>query len=123
VPDRGFLAVGAITAFITMFAGATGPLLAPFLAPERLGDRHATIATIAACMWLKHGLKVAAFAIAGFAYGPWLPLAAVMIASGFLGTVFGKRVVARIPEARFRAVFKGLLTVLALRLIYQGALG
>jgi len=120
VPDRGFTVVGAATAFLTMFAGATGPFLAPFLAPERLGDRYATIGTFAACMTMKHGLKVAAFAAVGFAYLPWLPLVALMIASGFLGTLAGRQVVARLPEARFRTAFKVLLTVLALRLLYQG---
>lgn len=123
VPDRGFTVIGAVTAFITMFAGATGPFLAPFLSPERLGDRHATIGTFAACMTLKHGLKVTAFAAVGFAYLPWLPLVALMIASGFLGTVVGRQIVNRMPEARFRTAFKILLTLLALRLLYQGIAG
>lgn len=123
VPDRGFIGIGAATAFITMFAGATGPFLAPFLSPERLGDRYATIGTFAACMTLKHALKVAAFAAVGFAYAPWLPLVALMIASGFLGTLVGRQIVTRIPEARFRTGFKILLTLLALRLLYQGLMG
>ena len=123
IPDRGFVAIGAVTGFITMFAGATGPFLAPFLSPERLGDRHATIGTFAACMTLKHALKVAAFGLVGFAYLPWLPLIGVMIVSGFLGTVIGRQIVSRIPEARFRTAFRVLLTVLALRLLYQGFFG
>ncbi|MCR9072387.1 MAG: sulfite exporter TauE/SafE family protein [Alphaproteobacteria bacterium] len=123
VPDRGFSIIGAATAFITMFAGATGPFLAPFLSPERLGDRHATIGTFAACMTLKHGLKVTAFAAVGFAYLPWLPLVVLMIASGFLGTVVGRQIVSRMPEARFRTAFKILLTALAIRLLYQGVAG
>lgn len=123
VPDRGFVAIGAVTAFITMFAGATGPFLAPFLSPERLGDRHATIGTFAACMTLKHGLKVTAFAAVGFAYLPWLPLVGLMVVSGFLGTVVGRQIVNRMPEARFRTAFKVLLTALALRLLYEGLVG
>lgn len=123
IPDRGFTLIGAVTAFITMFAGATGPFLAPFLSPERLGDRHATIGTFAACMTLKHGLKVTAFAALGFAYLPWLPLIGLMIVSGFLGTVIGRQIVSRMPEARFRTAFRVLLTALALRLLYQGLVG
>ncbi len=119
VPERGFLAVGAATAFITMFVGATGPFLAPFLAPERLGDRHATIGTFAACMTLKHGLKVAAFAVTGFLFMPWLPVAALMIVTGFLGTLAGKAVVVRLPERAFRLGFRVLLTALALRILWQ----
>lgn len=123
VPDRGFVVIGAVTAFITMFAGATGAFLAPFLSPERLGDRHATIGTFSACMTLKHALKVAAFGALGFAYLPWLPLVGLMIVSGFLGTVVGRQIVNRMPEARFRTAFKILLTVLALRLLYEGLIG
>ncbi|WPZ34343.1 sulfite exporter TauE/SafE family protein [Thalassobaculum sp. OXR-137] len=123
IPDRGFTIIGAVTAFITMFAGATGPFLAPFLSPERLGDRHATIGTFAACMTLKHGLKVTAFAALGFAYVPWLPLIGLMIVSGFLGTMAGRQIVNRMPEARFRTAFRILLTALALRLLYQGLAG
>lgn len=119
VPERGFVAVGAATAFVTMFVGATGPFLAPFVAPERLGDRQATVGTFAACMSLKHGLKVAAFAVAGFVYLPWLPLAAAMIASGFLGTLAGRAIVVRLPERAFRIGFRALLTALALRVLWQ----
>src|SRR3546814_9519734 len=50
VPERGFVLVGAVTSFVTMFVGATGPFLAPFLSPQRLGDRLATVGTFAACM-------------------------------------------------------------------------
>jgi uncharacterized membrane protein YfcA len=119
VPEKGFVAVGAVTAFVTMFVGATGPFLAPFLAPERLGDRRATIGTLASCMSLKHGLKIAAFTVAGFAYLPWLPFAAAMIVTGFLGTLAGRAVVVRLPERGFRIGFRLLLTALALRILWQ----
>ncbi len=119
VPEKGFLAVGAATAFISMFVGATGPFLAPFLTPERLGDRRATIGTLSTCMSLKHGLKVAAFAVTGFAYLPWLPLAAAMIATGFLGSLAGRAVVVRLPERAFRVAFRVFLTALALRILWQ----
>lgn len=119
VPERGFVLVGAATSFVTMFVGATGPFLAPFLAPERLGDRQATVGTFAACMSFKHALKVAAFAFAGFAYLPWMPLAGAMIATGFLGTLAGRAIVVQLPERAFRLAFRILLTVLALRILWQ----
>lgn len=123
VPERGFALVGASTAFVTMFVGATGPFLAPFLAPERLGDRQATVGTFAACMSLKHGLKVAAFAVTGFVYLPWLPLAGAMIVTGFLGTLAGRAIVVRLPERVFRIGFRLLLTALALRILWQALFG
>lgn len=123
VPERGFVAVGAVTAFVSMFVGATGPFLAPFLASERLGDRRATVGTLAACMSLKHGMKVAAFAAAGFAFLPWLPFAAATIASGFLGSLAGRAIVVRMPERAFRIGFRTLLTALALRILWQALEG
>lgn len=121
VPVRGFALVGAATAFVTMFVGATGPFLAPFLAAERLGDRQATVGTFAACMSLKHGLKVAAFTVAGFAYLPWLPLTGAMIITGFIGTLAGRAIVVRVPERAFRLGFRLLLTALAVRILWQAA--
>ena len=64
---------------------------------------------------------LAAFAAAGFAYLPWLPLCAVMIAAGFLGTLFGRAIVVRMPERAFRMGFRLLLTALALRILWQAA--
>ena len=41
VPARAFVLIGGVTSFITMFLGATGPFIAAFVNPERLGPaRH-----------------------------------------------------------------------------------
>jgi uncharacterized membrane protein YfcA len=100
-----------------MFVGATGPFVASFITPERL-ERHAVVATHAACMTLQHSLKVIAFGFLGFAFLPWVPLLAAMIAAGFIGTMLGRRLLDRLPHATFKRIFKGVLTVLALRLLY-----
>jgi uncharacterized membrane protein YfcA len=121
VPDKGFVGVGIGTAFVTMFVGATGPFLAPFLSPERLGGKQATLGTFAACMCLKHTLKSVTFAVIGFAFLEWMPLALAMIATGFLGTLSGKAIVLRLPEKAFQLGFKIVLTLLALRMLWQSA--
>ncbi|MCR9175717.1 MAG: sulfite exporter TauE/SafE family protein [Alphaproteobacteria bacterium] len=121
VPDKGFLAVGMGTAFVTMFVGATGPFLAPFVSPERLGGKQATLGTFAACMCLKHTLKSITFAVIGFAFLEWMPLIVAMIVTGFLGTLVGKAIVLRLPERMFQIGFKIVLTLLALRMLWQAA--
>jgi uncharacterized protein len=113
-----FVPVGAATSFVTMFLGATGPFVAVFVNPERLG-RHRTVATHAACMTVQHSLKVAAFTAIGFAFLPWLPLLVLMIGAGFLGTMFGRRYLDRLPEATFAFLFKIVLTVLAIQLLVE----
>lgn len=118
------LAVGsAAVAFLTMFLGATGPLLSAFFAQLIRDDRKALVATHAAGMTVHHGLKVAAFAIVGFSFAGWAPLVAAMIASGYLGTVHGSRLLERLPEKQFRLAFKVGLTLLALDLVRRGVLG
>jgi uncharacterized membrane protein YfcA len=120
IPDPAFVAVGAGSTFATMFLGATGPFVAAFVAPDRL-TRQEVIATHAAAMTLQHGLKVGAFTALGFAFLPWLPLLALMIGSGFLGTLLGRRTLDRLPERAFKIAFKAILTTLALGLLWEAA--
>jgi uncharacterized membrane protein YfcA len=119
----GLAAGSAAMALLTMFLGATGPLLAVFFAQVLPGDRKALVATHGAGMAIQHSLKVVVFWIAGFAFWQWLPLAAAMIASGFLGTVYGTRLLDRLPEERFRKWFKIGLTILAFDLVRRGISG
>ncbi len=119
----GLAIASAIIAFLTMFLGATGPLLASVFAALIPGDRKALVATSAAGLIVQHGLKVIAFGLAGFAFGQWLPLIAAMIATGFLGTLTGSRLLNRIPEDKFRLVFKLILTVLAADMLRRGISG
>lgn len=107
-------------ALLSMFVGATGPLMSVILAQILSNDRKALVATHAAAMTVQHGLKIVVFGLAGFAFSAWLPLIAVMIASGFLGTVYGTRLLERLPEESFRRWFKIGITVLALDLLWQG---
>lgn len=118
---RAGLAVGsAVTATVTMFVGATGPLLSAVLAQVVPDDRKALVATHAAGMTVQHALKVVVFGLAGFAFARWLPLVAAMIGSGYLGTVYGSALLDRLPEATFRRWFRIGVTLLALDMIRRG---
>ena len=119
-PIRGAAPVaGAVTSLLTMFFGATGPFVAAFLRQTGL-QREAFVATNASLMAAQHFLKVAVFGLLGFAYGPWLPLIAAMVTTGFAGTVVGRRILLRIDERFFQRVLGGILLVLALRLVLAG---
>lgn len=117
IPIKGFPLVGAVATFCTMFVGATGPFVAAFLSPERLG-RHKVVATAASCMITQHVLKVVAFGYLGFHFLPWLPIVAAMVIVGFLGTLSGRKLLDRIPEHLFVQVFRVVVTLLALRLLW-----
>lgn len=122
IGDRQFGWVGAGASFCTMFLGATGPLVGAFWNVARLG-RQGVVANHAACMSIQHSLKVIAFAVLGFAFTEWIPFLLAMVGAGFVGTVLGARVLSRMPEKAFAYGFKGILTLLALRLLWSAAVG
>ncbi|QOF69058.1 sulfite exporter TauE/SafE family protein [Aminobacter sp. SR38] len=118
---RTGLAIGSvIVALIGMLVGATGPLVSVLFAQFFANDRKALVATHAAGMVAQHGLKIIVFGLAGFAFGDWLPLIGAMIVSGYLGTVYGTKLLERMPEESFRKWFKIAITVLALDLLRRG---
>ncbi len=117
VSNLKYFLVGIVGSFVTMFVGATGPLIAPFAAAVS-SVRHQVIATHAAFMSVQHGFKIIAFGVLGFSFWPFVPLLVAMIAFGFLGTVIGKRLLNRLPERSFRIGFRMVLSLLALKLLY-----
>jgi len=110
---------GAVSTVLTMFFGATGPFVAAYV-KTLTTDREVHVATHAAMMTAQHLLKTLAFGVLGFAFGPWLPLTLAMIAAGFLGTLAGRQVLARLGDRRFYRALDAILILLALRLIWQG---
>ena len=117
---KTFFGLGAVGAFVTMFVGATGPLVAPFAAAA-CEERQQGVATHAMLMTFQHGLKLIAFGILGFAFGPYIPLLAGMLAFGFAGTFAGKQMLDKLPEKIFRTILKIILTLISLRLLYGAA--
>jgi uncharacterized membrane protein YfcA len=111
---------GAVSTFVTMFIGATGPFVISTLAPS-LDDRRALIGTHAACMTVQHTLKILVFGLLGFSFAPWVPLLAAMIVAGFVGTLLGTRLLHWAPEVIFRRALKVFLTVLAVNLLLSAA--
>lgn len=112
--------VGALASFATMFAGATGPLIAPFVKASA-GERHNVVATHAAFMSWQHGVKILTFGFLGFAFWPYVPLLIGMIAFGIVGTWSGRFLLNWMAEGVFRTGFNLVLTALALRLLYAAA--
>ena len=117
-----FISLGGLaTTFITMFAGATGPLVAAFL--NSLFEEHRKmVATHGMTMTVQHSLKVLAFGFAGFAFWSWLPLVALIVVSGFFGSKAGTLLMDKLPETTFKVAFKIVMTLVAIDLIRRGFL-
>lgn len=117
-----FSVLGFAAMLLGMFIGSSGSLIAPFTAAA-CPDRRQFVATHALLMSVVHGMKIAIFGLLGFAVAAYLPLMAAMIATAFLGNLFGRQVLNRLPERAFRLIFQIVLTALAIRLLYAGAKG
>lgn len=114
------VATGIFSSFLTMFFGATGTFVSAMVKSMRLG-RLEHVATHSACMVAQHFIKVVAFGILGFNFAPYGGLVVAMIASGFLGTWIGNHVLVKlVSDTIFHRVLAGLLSLLALRLLYEG---
>lgn len=116
----GLALASVAVALLSMIVGATGPLVAVLFARFLDNDRKALIATSAVAMTTQHLLKIVVFGIAGFAFWQWVPLVAAMIVSGFVGTIYGTRLLERMPQETFRKWFRIGITVLALDLARRG---
>jgi uncharacterized membrane protein YfcA len=109
--------MGSITTVLTVFVGATGPLVGAYIHRNSF-DRFRTVGTFATCLSIQHMLKAAVFTFIGFSFIDWLGLSLVMIASGALGTWIGLHLLKKIPADRFSLIFKTLVTLLAVRLLW-----
>jgi len=106
---------GAISTALSMFVGATGPLVTALMG-KAFETRHQVVANSAVGMMIHHLLKVVVFGFLGFNLAPWLPLTLAMIASGYVGTVLGTRLLDRMDEGQFRFWFRICVTILAAEL-------
>ncbi|TDG12042.1 sulfite exporter TauE/SafE family protein [Seongchinamella unica] len=110
------LGLGFYQTSLGMLAGATGPLGAAVLL-RRNAQRDWLVVNTAMYMSLSHVMRLAAFVVLGFSFGPWWPLLLSMIAAVTAGSWAGTRLRRRVPEMDFQRWFKWLVTLLAMRMI------
>jgi uncharacterized membrane protein YfcA len=121
-PGRRFFLLGAVVGGLNMAIGATGPLIAPFFLNLGL-TRFELIGTKAACQAAGHLAKIGLFGAAGFAFGDHALLLAVMLPMVVVGTSMGSRILHRVGEAWFTRLYKGVLSLVAVRLIVSAWTG
>ncbi|WP_438823450.1 sulfite exporter TauE/SafE family protein [Alteromonas sp. S167] len=114
----GRVMAGFVTTLVSMFVGATGPLVAAFVHRNNYSKMQIT-GTFASCMTLQHGLKAFVFTFVGFSFVQWAGLIVAMVLSGAFGTYIGLKVLKRVPTQKFMVAFKLVVTLLAFRLLWQ----
>ncbi|NRA86316.1 MAG: sulfite exporter TauE/SafE family protein [Rhizobiales bacterium] len=121
-PNKYIFAIGgAIVTFLTMFIGATGPLLMSFLPRSKLSPEQIS-ATHGMLMVVQHGLKLIIFGILGFQFFQWAIFLSIMVAGGFIGSNLGCFILNKLPEKWFKIGMNVILTLLALRMLYEAIL-
>jgi uncharacterized protein len=113
---------GVMISSIGMFVGAVGVFLGAMFTTESL-EKKMMIATQAVCQVIVHAAKIAVFLYLGFKLGPWVFLIALMVFVTVAGSYVGTRILNKIPQELFMKIFKGLIILLALRLVWVGAQG
>lgn len=116
VGPKSFFAAGALGTVLTLFVGASGPVMTTILAQANL-LRQQLIATVGACMVVQHGAKIAVFTFAGFVWAPWAGLILLCLVTGFAGSKLGTVFLQRIDEVVFRKGLKYALTLMAVYLV------
>lgn len=113
-----FFAVGIVHSYLGTVFGVGG-VLQPIMLRTDL-NKLAITGTLAACLLGLDAMKVVSYVSLGFSYFDYIPMILWATAAGFLGTWAGKRVTHMVSEATFRKVFRWLITLVALRLVYKG---
>lgn len=113
---------GFFASSIGLFVGAVGVFLGAVFLTENFEKRR-MIATQAVCQVVVHLAKIVVFVYLGFKILPWLPLIVLMTVVSTAGSFVGTRILEKIPQELFLRIFKGLIVILALRLVWVGGLG
>ena len=119
---KRFAVVGFVVTFLGIFVSATGSLLSAFVA-SAAPTRQNHVATMGVLMICSHVAKIVGFSVLGITLSAYVPLMISMGAGSVLGNWVGSKMLGLMQEQMFRTVFKILLTILALRLIWSGFKG
>lgn len=121
-PVPAVLLAGFLNGTLGMFVSATGLFVGRlFLRPE--WSKETVIATMAMTQTLGHLLRVLGYASVGFAVTTQLDMLVPLLLATVAGTLAGRKLHERLDESRFRALFKGILVVLSVKLVYDGTTG
>ncbi len=113
-----FFFVGVVHSYLGAVFGVGG-VLQPFVLRSNLLKLQIT-ATLAVCLVTLDVMKIWGYTRFGFNYLDYIPHILGATLTGVLGTWVGKRASHLISEQLFRRVFRIMVTLVALRLIYKG---
>lgn len=113
-----FFFVGIAHSYLGALFGVGG-VLQPMILRTNLVKLQ-IVGTLGACFVALDVMKTVGYVSVGFNYFDYIPHIVGATLAGFLGTWIGKRITHRISELVFRRVFKTLISIVAVRLIWLG---
>ncbi len=111
-----FFIAGALTGFLGIIVGATGPFLAPFFVRKDI-LKEQLVATKAFCQSCVHLVKIPLFGMVGFNYSEQSNLILILSISVILGTLLGKQLLGKISERVFKLLIKTALTLVGVKIL------
>ncbi|NNE37138.1 MAG: sulfite exporter TauE/SafE family protein, partial [Gammaproteobacteria bacterium] len=114
-----YIPVGLVHGFLTTAIGGSA-ILQMIIMRTNLIKRQVT-GTLASCFLAMEAMRVMGYASVGFNYVEHITVIIFASITGILGTWVGKHTEHFISEKNFRIVFKWMMTLIALRLIYNGS--
>lgn len=118
IGTKGFIWVGLLIGFGSMFLGATGLILGIFFT-DTGQKKNVIIATQASMQTFNHALKIIGYLYLGFNFIPWFALMILMMISTLVGTSYGVKLLNKIPEKFFMYIYKNILFFSALKLTWD----
>lgn len=111
-----FVFLGFYQSAISMALGATGPLGTALLM-RNSKDREYLVINTALYMSISHTCRVTAFTLLGFSFIDWWSELTILCTGAVLGSWLGTRIRPYIRQELALSILKGILTILAIRLI------
>ena len=119
IPLRFVFVGGLLSSFVSMFIGATGNFVSAIVKSMRLSPvQH--VATHSALASFQHLVKSFVFGFVGFNFAEYLILILGMVASGFIGTVLGRKVLINFGEGYFKPLLNAILVCISVKLLWSG---
>ncbi len=112
-----FIRLGILQGSLGMALGATGPLGGALLLSKGL-SKDAIVSSNSFIMLVSHLVKILFFSVLGVQFLNHVPLLLSLCLAAVIGSIIGSRFRNRLPEKLFFPLFKGLLTLLALRMLF-----
>ena len=113
---KNFSIVGFLQTFLSLFVAVTGLISQPILMRMNI-NKDQVIVTHAMQMSVLHGLKVAAFVFAGFAFMDYAQLIIIMITASTAGSYLGGFLRNRISQRVGAILLKAGVTFFGLKMI------